>query len=261
MLIETAAKLIKNDTKVIETSNTAYPTCEEIASEDACIDFLPETLRVLLEQLIVGKPYNYSRYSLSLITFSFLGSAAKIKIASVGQAIVQAVHPHVLLAPLQIGLAVPLHHHYASRFLVDSLHHLGFCCSYQQVQEFERSAAFSHGTDIPNFSDQSVQYVADNMDHNIQTLDGNDTFHGMGMITTVTPGVRSNNRIPRIKVLISGIWQQLDEFQYSWALIFAVASYSYMPFLGVTQHHNFMGSEKETLSRNLETAITSVTFP
>ena len=76
-LIETAEKLFRKDIKVIETSNTAYPTCEEMASEDACIDFLPETLRVLLEQLIVGKPYNYSRYSLSLITFSFLGSAAK----------------------------------------------------------------------------------------------------------------------------------------------------------------------------------------
>ena len=40
-LIETAAKLIRNDIKVIETSNTAYLTCEEMASEDACIDFLP----------------------------------------------------------------------------------------------------------------------------------------------------------------------------------------------------------------------------
>ena len=38
------------------------------------------------------------------------------------------------------------------------------------------------------------------MDHNIRTLDRNDNFHGMGMITTVTPGVRSNNRIPSIKV-------------------------------------------------------------
>ena len=84
----------------------------------------------------------------------------------------------MLLAPLQIGLAIQLHHHYASRFLVDSLHHLGFCCSYQQVQEFERSAAFSHGTDIPNFSDQSVQYVADNVDHNIRTLDGMTLFMG-----------------------------------------------------------------------------------
>ena len=53
-LIETAAKLIRYDIKVIETSNTAHPTCEEMASEDACIDFLLEMLRVLLEQLIVG---------------------------------------------------------------------------------------------------------------------------------------------------------------------------------------------------------------
>ncbi len=69
------------------------------------------------------------------------------------------------------------------------------------MQEFEKSAAFSHGTDIPNFSNQFIQYVADNVDHNTRTLDGNNTFHGMGMIATVTPGIRSNNRIPRIKVL------------------------------------------------------------
>ena len=56
-VVKTAATLIKNDIKVIETTNTVYPTCEEMASEDACINFLPETLRVLLEQLIVGKPY------------------------------------------------------------------------------------------------------------------------------------------------------------------------------------------------------------
>ena len=34
-----------------------------------------------------------------------------------------------------------------------------------------------------------------------------------------------------------------------------------MPFLGVIQHHNLLGSEKENLSRNLEIAITFVTFP
>ena len=54
-IVETAAKLIRNDIKALDISNTAYPTCEEIASEDACINFIPETLRVLLEKLIVGK--------------------------------------------------------------------------------------------------------------------------------------------------------------------------------------------------------------
>lgn len=112
----------------------------------------------------------------------------------------QAARTRVLLAPLQIGLGVQLHHHYASRFLVDSLHHQGFCCSYQQVQEFEWSAALSHGTDIPNFTNQFVQYVADNVDHNIRTLDGYNTFHGMGMIATITPGIESIHHIPKIKV-------------------------------------------------------------
>ena len=66
------------------------------------------------------------------------------------------------------------------------------------MQEFEQSAAFSHGIDIPNFINQFIQYVADNVVHNIRTLDGNNTFHGMGMIAIVAPGVRSNNRIPSI---------------------------------------------------------------
>ena len=86
------------------------------------------------------------------------------------------------MTPLQVRLAVQLHHHYASRFLVDSLHHLGFCCSYQQVQEFEQCAAFSHGTDIFNFINQFIQYVADNVDHNIQTLDGNNTYDTSGFV-------------------------------------------------------------------------------
>ena len=139
------------------------------------------------------------------IPFFILGTVARKKIASIGNAIMQAVRPHVLLAPLQIGLAVQLHHHYASRFLVDTLHQHGFCSSYNHVQEFERSAALSRGTNIPNHSNQFIQYVADNVDHNIRTLDGNNTFHGMGMIATVTPGVRSSIRIPRTKVSLSDL--------------------------------------------------------
>lgn len=103
----------------------------------------------------------------------------------------QATRPRVLLAPLQVSLGVQLHHHFASRFLIDSLHCHGFCCSYTEVQQFEENAALSHGTDIPNFESQFVQYVADNVDHNIRTLDGNDTFHGMGMIAAITPGTNS----------------------------------------------------------------------
>ncbi len=102
--VQTAAKLIMSDIKSVETSHDHYPSCN---AEDTCIDFLPETLRILLEGLIVSK-------------------GAKMKIAAIGQAIMQAARPRVLLAPLQFGLGVQMHHHFASRFLIDSLHKHGF---------------------------------------------------------------------------------------------------------------------------------------
>ena len=62
--------------------------------------------------------------------------------------------------PLQIGLGVQLHHHYASRILIDTLHKHGFCCSYNEVHQFEQNAVMSYGTDIPSYSLQFVQSVA-----------------------------------------------------------------------------------------------------
>lgn len=53
---------------------------------------LPTSLRVLLTDLFVGKD-------------------VQAKIASIGQAVMQAARPRILLAPLQIGLGVQLHHH------------------------------------------------------------------------------------------------------------------------------------------------------
>ena len=101
-LVEATAKLIREDIKAVETSHTVYPSYDELGS-DECINFLPKTLRSLLEGLIKGK-------------------GAQTKSASIGQAIMQAARPRVLLAPLQVDLGVQLHHHFASRFLIDSLH-------------------------------------------------------------------------------------------------------------------------------------------
>ena len=53
---------------------------------------------------------------------------------------------------------------------------------------------------LHEYSSQFVQYVADNVDHNIRTLDGNNTFHGMGMIAAITPGVSKSKTIPRVNV-------------------------------------------------------------
>ncbi len=70
-----------------------------------------------------------------------------------------------------------------------------------EVQQFEQNAVLSYGTDIPNYSSQFVQHVADNADHNTVTLDGKETFHGMGMIAAITPGAKKSNQILRTKVI------------------------------------------------------------
>ncbi|KAL8580209.1 hypothetical protein ACOMHN_049269 [Nucella lapillus] len=47
--------------------------------------------------------------------------------------------------------------------------------------------------------------MADNMDHDTATLDGRGTFHGMGIIASVTPGVKAARRVPRRDVSLKDI--------------------------------------------------------
>ena len=116
-IIEAAAKLIKSDIKtIIEPLKDVYPQTDEVSLESSlwCI---PPSLRCMLQQLIIGKD-------------------TRRKQASIGQAIVQAVRPRAVLAPLQLGLAVQMHHQFRSRFLIENLAAMGYCSSYPEVQRF-----------------------------------------------------------------------------------------------------------------------------
>ncbi|CAC5420074.1 unnamed protein product [Mytilus coruscus] len=111
----------------------------------------------------------------------------------------QASRPRALITPLQLGLGVQVLHNFASRFLMSTLNSLGFCSSYYEVQKFESSAAAVQGTDLPgDVSNSFVQFVVDNVDHNTKTIDGLNTFHGMGIIAGITPGTKRTQPIPRI---------------------------------------------------------------
>ncbi len=70
-----------------------------------------------------------------------------------------------------------------------------------EVIRFEKNAAHSVDPDVLggdiDLLDLSVLFAADNVDHNIITIDGKGTFHGMGIVAAVTPGQRTNRLIPR----------------------------------------------------------------
>src|SRR6218665_1770922 len=75
----------------------------------------------------------------------------------------------------QVGLAVQMHHHFRSRFLIDTLFATGYCSSYCAVLRFEENAASSVASDVLGCSDLShmmVLFARDNVDRNIVSLDG-----------------------------------------------------------------------------------------
>ena len=158
-----------------------YPTTTELKLA-AALDFIPASLQFLLQHLFVGK--DTSR-----------------KVAGIGQAVIQAVRPRAVIAPLELGVALQIHHLYSSRFLIYSLSTIGFASSYPEVQRFEMNAACSLAPDVlggdMDVLGQSLLFAEDNVDHNIITLDGKGTFHEMGMIPAITPGKQASHGIPR----------------------------------------------------------------
>lgn len=179
-IITVAAKLIASDIKALVPCVDVYPSSTMIDSPEKALQYIPDSLCKFLE-LVIGKKNDK-------------------KVASIGQAMMQASRPRTTIMPLQLGLAVQLHHHFCSRFLIETLHQHGFCSSYKEVQKYERNAATTSSLDTSVMPNQFVQYVADNVDHNVCTIDGHATFHGMGMIAAVTPGGHFSRTVKRAVV-------------------------------------------------------------
>ena len=136
-VIRTAAKLLRSDIKRIETPDDYYPVVDN--DIDKQVEFLPPILKLLLEE-------------------TFSGKETYLKVAFIGQAIMQSSRPRALLAPLQIGMEVLMHHNFASRFLVDTLNQAGFCSSYSEVISFKHTAAVDQGTAIPDYDGEHSDY-------------------------------------------------------------------------------------------------------
>ncbi len=67
------------------------------------------------------------------------------------------------------------------------------------VCEYEKNSAMAQKADLPvSCNTKFVQHIADNVDHNIRTLDGHGTFHGMGIIAALAPQEILHKPIPRI---------------------------------------------------------------
>ena len=107
-----------------------------------------------------------------------------LKQSSIGQALVSATHPRSCVSPILFGLGVDVDHVFGSRWLIDQLNKLGFCVSMDEVTRYKQSVMEndSYNIEVSKLAGSFTQWSADNVDHNVRTLDGKGSLHGMGII-------------------------------------------------------------------------------
>lgn len=129
--ISKSASIIKSDVLQIPSNKETYPCSETLSDVAAQNAVLPDSLRSFLAEI-------------------FTEAKCEVKVASIGQAIIQAIRPRSIIAPLQLGLGVQLHHTFKSKFLVETLNKMGFSSSYSEIQKYRYCAASTIEDVVPS---------------------------------------------------------------------------------------------------------------
>lgn len=179
-LLKAAAALIKSDIISIEESRSEYPSISGIGDTQQNLNYIPFSLRMFLAECFKGRT-----------------SDNDLKIAAIGQCIMQQVRPRSIMAPMQFALAMHIHWAYGSSELIDDLSSRGFCVSYDEVKLFKACAAHQNRDQLEHLSNSFCHFIADNVDHNTVTIAGKDTYHGMGLMCAATPSVATTGAVIR----------------------------------------------------------------
>ena len=103
-----------------------------------------------------------------------------LKQGSIGQAIVSAV-----------------------RWLIDHLNKLGFCISMNEVTRDKQlvTEKDNYDSEFSKLARSFTQWSADNVDHNVRTIDGKGSLHGMGIVYSTTNKFSSSDstNLPLVK--------------------------------------------------------------
>lgn len=104
---------------------------------------------------------------------------------ALAQAIINCCRPRSFISSILLGLGLYLHRHFGTNRAIDIFSNFGFWASYTDFYVFETSSLLypQHKVNQNSFS----QFVFDNADFNINTIDGYNTFHTMGGIQCVVP--------------------------------------------------------------------------
>ena len=190
-ILDAAAKILLDDLKITPARSDIYPTPEQMSKASSIV---PPSLQRFLSAF-----------------FSGTRSDNEMRANVIGQNLVKLRHPRQGVSPYGLGLAIQLDHRFRSKWLINKMHNLGYCESYDEVHRYKYSVlqdiANRQTGNVVNNEDNDdscnvvEQDVIDNVDLRLQSVTGSRELHLLGHI-----GVRShpqNNTvspIPRIKL-------------------------------------------------------------
>ena len=161
-IVITAAKLLKTAIRETPYKMDSYPVCADVQNPQHVMEWMPDLLQVFMDHLMSNE----------------------VKKTAIGHSIVQAVRPRSVVAPIPFALGITVDHMCASKYLLNILYRLGMSISYDEVLRFKQSVTRCETLDKPQaFPNFFTQFSADNVDHDVCTLDGSGTLHAMGIIS------------------------------------------------------------------------------
>lgn len=110
---------------------------------------------------------------------------SELKQNSIGHCILQAARPRSVVTPTLFGLGVEIDHVFGSKWLINELSRLRFSISYDEVTRYKQS--FIHSESLESSQSTLPAPLPNGWHHNVATLDGQGTFHGMGIIAVSSP--------------------------------------------------------------------------
>lgn len=126
--------------------------------------------------------------------------------------------------PILFGLSVDVDHVFGSRWLIDQLNRLGFCVNMDEVTRYKQSVMENDScdTEFSKLAGSFTQWLADNTDHNVRTLDRKGILHGMCITFSTTnkfgpsyPTILSpikRNKLKKVDVIINN-WAVENDLQ------------------------------------------------
>ncbi len=184
-IVKTAAAIVREDIRSMAYDIDGYAPADNAYDDTNSV--VPETLNTFMDNVInTGKKGPKTD--------------RKRKCTVINHAIITATRPRSFISMIQVGLSVYVHRHVGSRHLTDILYAMGVCSSYNEARRYEASAMLQNRPSVE--ANSFSQFVFDNADFNVRTLDGYGTFHSMGGIMCVTPGsaITNTDVTDRIKV-------------------------------------------------------------